>query len=59
MTIAKTWYGDDGVYICVRADIGNISLEPEIENEEHGYRLGIYDNDEHFKLIDSIVQNSK
>jgi len=27
MTIAKTWFGDNGIYICVRADIQEAPLK--------------------------------
>ena len=56
MTIAKTWYGDDGIYICVRADIHEDSLVPN--EDEYGCRLGIYDKDEPFvcKHINNVAE---
>ncbi len=56
MTIAKTWDGDNGIYICVRADIHETPLKAN--DGEYEYRLGIYDKDEPFvcKHINNVSE---
>ena len=56
MTIAKTWFGDNGIYICVRADIHETPLKSK--EGEYECRLGIYDHDEPFvcKHINNVSE---